>query len=116
MEQLDQNTTFQIWEDINITADFKKIDAEIEVSGKKPITIHDFEGFETSQYFEDSGKKIISIKFERADVERPKIGFLRMGLAFLMVRNFEILLNTDCLLYTSPSPRDLSTSRMPSSA
>ena len=24
--------------------------------------------------------------------------------------------NTDCLLYTSPSPRDLSTSRMPSSA
>ena len=25
-------------------------------------------------------------------------------------------LNDDCLLYTSPSPRDLSTSRMPSSA
>ena len=25
-------------------------------------------------------------------------------------------LNEDCLLYTSPSPRDLSTSRMPSSA
>ena len=25
-------------------------------------------------------------------------------------------LDTDCLLYTSPSPRDLSTSRMPSSA
>ena len=24
--------------------------------------------------------------------------------------------NTNCLLYTSPSPRDLSTSRMPSSA
>ena len=28
----------------------------------------------------------------------------------------EGLLNGDCLLYTSPSPRDLSTSRMPSSA
>ena len=27
-----------------------------------------------------------------------------------------IAVNTDCLLYTSPSPRDLSTSRMPSSA
>ena len=26
------------------------------------------------------------------------------------------MLSTDCLLYTSPSPRDLSTSRMPSSA
>ena len=27
-----------------------------------------------------------------------------------------VLLNYTCLLYTSPSPRDLSTSRMPSSA
>ena len=26
------------------------------------------------------------------------------------------VLDVDCLLYTSPSPRDLSTSRMPSSA
>ena len=30
--------------------------------------------------------------------------------------NAEFDLNGDCLLYTSPSPRDLSTSRMPSSA
>ena len=29
---------------------------------------------------------------------------------------FGLALNLDCLLYTSPSPRDLSTSRMPSSA
>ena len=29
---------------------------------------------------------------------------------------FEIKNNQSCLLYTSPSPRDLSTSRMPSSA
>ena len=28
----------------------------------------------------------------------------------------KIVLDGDCLLYTSPSPRDLSTSRMPSSA
>ena len=28
----------------------------------------------------------------------------------------DIYLTNDCLLYTSPSPRDLSTSRMPSSA
>ena len=31
-------------------------------------------------------------------------------------KNIEIGLDVDCLLYTSPSPRDLSTSRMPSSA
>ena len=31
-------------------------------------------------------------------------------------RSFEVKLSKGCLLYTSPSPRDLSTSRMPSSA
>ena len=30
--------------------------------------------------------------------------------------NFVLTRDGDCLLYTSPSPRDLSTSRMPSSA
>ena len=30
--------------------------------------------------------------------------------------NLRLALRLDCLLYTSPSPRDLSTSRMPSSA
>ena len=30
--------------------------------------------------------------------------------------NLEIILVDDCLLYTSPSPRDPKTSRMPSSA
>ena len=30
--------------------------------------------------------------------------------------NYGSFVNTPCLLYTSPSPRDLSTSRMPSSA
>jgi len=61
------------------------------------MTIRDFEGFETSQYFKDSGKKMMTLKFASADVERPKIGFLRMGLAFLMVRNLEVLLVTDGL-------------------
>ena len=32
------------------------------------------------------------------------------------MRTMKIWKLTDCLLYTSPSPRDLSTSRMPSSA
>ena len=31
-------------------------------------------------------------------------------------RGIPVAMHTDCLLYTSPSPRDLSTSRMPSSA
>ena len=35
--------------------------------------------------------------------------------ALRLIKNCDALVH-DCLLYTSPSPRDLSTSRMPSSA
>ena len=51
------------------------------------------------------------------DLEKPRLlygedwsslAFTKMQTAFRQVK--------DCLLYTSPSPRDLSTSRMPSSA
>ena len=37
-------------------------------------------------------------------------------LAILMFRSGRAVCTGGCLLYTSPSPRDLSTSRMPSSA
>ena len=40
----------------------------------------------------------------------------RYGNAQVTVRNLNLVRIDDCLLYTSPSPRDLSTSRMPSSA
>ena len=36
--------------------------------------------------------------------------------AGLTIHRIDTNINTTCLLYTSPSPRDLSTSRMPSSA
>ena len=98
-DRRDDTIRFRILHDTNITAHFIKEDTPLRLSniGQKPITIRDFEGFETSQYFEDSGKKMLSLKFDHADVEKPKIGFLRMGLAFLKVRNLEILVNTDGL-------------------
>ena len=44
-------------------------------------------------------------------------GFAALALQVLWIRMFaQVLHNSVCLLYTSPSPRDLSTSRMPSSA
>ena len=39
-----------------------------------------------------------------------------MELSVALEKNDKLPLATSCLLYTSPSPRDLSTSRMPSSA
>ena len=50
--------------------------------------------------------------------ELPFAGHPTVGTAVLLAKRAlgEVELPTDCLLYTSPSPRDLSTSRMPSSA
>ena len=42
--------------------------------------------------------------------------FFGLAVAFVAIAFSGILLQVLCLLYTSPSPRDLSTSRMPSSA
>ena len=44
-------------------------------------------------------------------LDRSKINNIKVG---NIDDNFDVV--KDCLLYTSPSPRDLSTSRMPSSA
>ena len=41
---------------------------------------------------------------------------IKMAVVKLTTDNFEQEVLQACLLYTSPSPRDLSTSRMPSSA
>ena len=49
----------------------------------------------------------------RASVKCPKMGNACAKRAKLL---FFIVKYANCLLYTSPSPRDLSTSRMPSSA
>ena len=40
----------------------------------------------------------------------------KFGVAYPMTAPLQTLVDQACLLYTSPSPRDLSTSRMPSSA
>ena len=43
------------------------------------------------------------------------LGFVSVVFVLYLTRRMDAL-DEDCLLYTSPSPRDLSTSRMPSSA
>ena len=49
-----------------------------------------------------------SIRVFQKNTLKPNLNFMRIA--------HENVLSRDCLLYTSPSPRDLSTSRMPSSA
>ena len=60
-------------------------------------------------YCTDFGGEVINFtinKYVKARVDKSKE----------ITYDFDIPMGSGCLLYTSPSPRDLSTSRMPSSA
>ena len=48
--------------------------------------------------------------------EKIKVSDLTDSAVYKLRKHVEQVDDTSCLLYTSPSPRDLSTSRMPSSA
>ena len=54
----------------------------------------------------------LTSRFRKLDTEKTRI----QTLLDTTSQRLEELLAEACLLYTSPSPRDLSTSRMPSSA
>ena len=71
-------------------------------------------GFDNLLYISLESKRVKESQQQRV----RKIGViiaiaLRIVLLFVI---FFAIQGLDCLLYTSPSPRDLSTSRMPSSA
>ena len=65
---------------------------------------------ELSNYYPE--KRSLLVKFTDMDIYDP-------NLADMVLESPDVAINAAtraCLLYTSPSPRDLSTSRMPSSA
>ena len=83
-------------------------------------TLKDLASAETNMKWEASGVEIDSRKIKKGDLFCALKGKNFNGHSFI---NNAIdkgaaacLISEDCLLYTSPSPRDLSTSRMPSSA
>ena len=113
---------------------YKKIRSHpstIKVYGEKLVS----EGSITNDYLNNSIKKfkdLLDDQFKNAKNYKPKIEWFEgtwsrykpergkdkrgvTGSDTKKLRNISDKINT-CLLYTSPSPRDLSTSRMPSSA
>ena len=74
------------------------------------------------------GEVIAEIETDKATMEVEAVDEGKLGKIFIAAGTEGVSVNTtiavlleegetlDCLLYTSPSPRDLSTSRMPSSA
>ena len=72
-----------------------------------------------SQEFEKLlNSQLSKIQIEEGKIIEGKINKITEKFVFLFVEGLksEPVLDVNCLLYTSPSPRDLSTSRMPSSA
>ena len=64
------------------------------------------------KYIERVKNKIKIIQFPQSDVKKEGLKLLECS----PKNSILILLDKDCLLYTSPSPRDPTKSRMPSSA
>ena len=65
----------------------------------------------------EDGKHRVFIEFARMEaVDQHIRKFLDDLKKLTNIETFEFTYHKNCLLYTSPSPRDLSTSRMPSSA
>ena len=71
----------------------------------KSLTVPDIKG----HYFAPQAVEIDNIKILEQEIFGPFLHVIRY-------KSNELNQVIDCLLYTSPSPRDLSTSRMPSSA
>ena len=68
------------------------------------------------QVLEQQKTLVAEINELNSAVESKKSMALKLQGVLEYLQQLGIELPKDCLLYTSPSPRDLSTSRMPSSA
>ena len=91
----------------------------MKIKNKEDIINHFIEGNKLNQYIGIENEKFI---FEKNTKKRSSYNQIVSVLNFL-IENYDwkpVKENNNliglCLLYTSPSPRDLSTSRMPSSA
>ena len=108
------DTEVRALDGVNLSVDSGEFVAIVGTSGSgKSTLLHMLGGLDrpTSGSVIVDGKDIFSLKDEALTIfRRRKIGFVFQSY------NLVPVLNASCLLYTSPSPRDSTSSRMPSSA
>ena len=63
-------------------------------SQSQSSSFRDFKGLESTFYDDDSGHRYLHIRYKEALTEKPKVGFLRLGLSFLKIHNLRIELDT----------------------
>ena len=75
-------------------------------------------GYPHSKELEKESKEIAGCEIGAGSIIRPGSVYstAKLGKKTRTGHNFLVRENTTCLLYTSPSPRDATLSRMPSSA
>ena len=93
------NTTIPVLSDLNLTAVFVQNEFLLKAGAQihKSFGIRDLEGLDASVFDSKTGLPSIQVRYSHAEVEKPRVGFLKMGLAFLMVRNLSLDLYTDRL-------------------
>ena len=88
----------------------------IKLYGEEPANFLDVGGSATKDKVTEAFKIILSDKNVKGILVNIFGGIMRCDVVAEGVLDAAREINISCLLYTSPSPRDLSTSRMPSSA
>ena len=68
-----------------------------------------------SAYYVEEKDGIFSASISELELEKPAEGSVQIKVSHSSL-NYKDALSASCLLYTSPSPRDRTSSRMPSSA
>ena len=59
-------------------------------SKPKSPSLRDFKGLQTAFFDDESGRRYLQVGYKEATAERPKVGLLRLGLAFLKVHDLRI--------------------------
>lgn len=56
----------------------------------KMPSFRDFKGLQTAFFDDESGRRYLQVGYKEATAEKPKVGFLRLGLAFLKIHDLRI--------------------------
>ena len=119
---INQNLVIKEGNEINTMSAMKNIVAKatVEETFPKQVAIYDLNEFlgclslfkNPILTFNDTSVTIT----EENDGNGDSLEYMYSDPSVVTTPSKDITMPSDCLLYTSPSPRDLSTSRMPSSA
>ena len=106
----------ELWPHYGIDSLDQELDFKALFGNQNPVTLEI--GFGNGESLAAMAATSPAKNFVGIEVHRPGVGNLMIQAEKHQLENLRIIVDdaVDCLLYTSPSPRDATLSRMPSSA